>query len=133
MKRAATVTPSTGRTRFYYVVAAYAAVHVLWLIPLYVDFFMHPLDIHPLYQWLVVSGAKAQYKGSGTVNGTGDYGFLLTATDGQITNGGGVDKFRIKIWDQDNGDAIVYDNKTGSLDTSNDATVLGGGSIVIHK
>ena len=70
--------------------------------------------------------------GVGTVNGAGSFGFLLTAIDGQISGGGGVDEFRIKIWDQVSG-AIVYDNKTGSLDTSNDATVLGGGSIVIHK
>ena len=32
------------------------------------------------YQWLVVAGAKAQYKGTGKINGTSGYGFLLTAT-----------------------------------------------------
>jgi hypothetical protein len=63
-----------------------------------------------LYEWLVVAGAKAQYKGVGQVNGTGDYGFLLTATDGQQPGGGGVDRFRIKIWDRLNGDGVVYDN-----------------------
>src|SRR5215475_6771678 len=47
-----------------------------------------------VYEWLVVSGPKAQYKGAGTVNGAGNYGFLLTATDGQVAGGGGVDKFR---------------------------------------
>ncbi len=51
------------------------------------------------YDWLVVAGAKAQYKGTGTVNGVGGYGFMLTAIDGQQPGGGGVDKFRIKIWD----------------------------------
>lgn len=35
------------------------------------------------YEWLVISGARAQYKGVGTVNGAGAYGFLLTATDGR--------------------------------------------------
>src|SRR5262249_48643947 len=35
------------------------------------------------YDWLVVSGAKARYKGTGTVNGSGSYGFQLTAIDGQ--------------------------------------------------
>ena len=89
------------------------------------------------YQWLVVSGARAQYKGTGTINGSGNYGFLLTAIDGQINGGGGVDKFRIKIWDNTvpsyDPNYIVYDNKMGSSDTGNDATELGGGSIVIHK
>jgi hypothetical protein len=34
---------------------------------------------------------------------------------------------------QDNRDAIVYENKPGSLDTSSEAAALRGGSIVIHK
>jgi hypothetical protein len=33
------------------------------------------------------------------VNGAAGFGFLLTAVDGQVT-GGGIDKFRIKIWDK---------------------------------
>lgn len=61
------------------------------------------------YQWLVVAGHKAQFKGTGTVNGTGNYGFMLTAIDGQQSGGGGIDKFRIKIWDVAS-DAVVYDN-----------------------
>jgi len=86
------------------------------------------------YEWLVVAGAKAQYKGTGTINGSGNYGFMLTAIDGQISGGGGVDKFRIKIWDKNSNDLVVYDNAPGSddVDTSG-AQALGGGSIVIHK
>ncbi len=84
------------------------------------------------YEWLVIAGAKAQYKGSGTINGGGDYGFMLTATDGQQNGGGGADKFRIKIWDKATG-AVVYDNQLGAADDADPATVLGGGSIVIHK
>ncbi|MCL5958072.1 MAG: PKD domain-containing protein [Chloroflexi bacterium] len=83
------------------------------------------------YQWLIVSGPKAQFKGSGTINGAGDYGFMLTATDGHI-NGGGVDKFRIKIWDRATGE-IVYDNQMGDSDTADATTAIQGGSIVIHK
>src|SRR5262249_7969987 len=59
------------------------------------------------YDWLVISGAKAQYKGSGMVNGTGNYGFLLTAIDGEVSGGGGVDKFRLKVWDKSTG-SVVY-------------------------
>ena len=84
------------------------------------------------YQWLVIAGAKAKYKGAGTVNGAGDYGFLLSATDGQLPGGGGADRFRIKIWDRATGE-IVYDNQLGSADDDDPVTALGGGSIVIHK
>jgi hypothetical protein len=81
------------------------------------------------YQWLVVAGARAQFKGSGTINGSGDYNFLLTVIDGHIAGGGGVDKFRIKIWDST---GIVYDNQMGADDAGNAGTALGAGSIVIH-
>jgi len=86
------------------------------------------------YQWLVVAGAKAQFKGFGTINGTGNYGFLLTATDGQINGGGGVDKFRIKIWDTGSG-TVVYDNAMGASDDIDAANpqAISGGSIVIHS
>ena len=91
------------------------------------------------YDWLTVSGARAQYKGTGTVNGTGSYGFMLTAIDGDVSGGGGIDKFRIKIWDNNNGGLIVYDNQlpsgtcTDTSDTATPCTAIGGGSIVIHK
>lgn len=78
------------------------------------------------YEWLVVAGTKAQFKGSGTINGAGDYGFMLTANDGT------PDTFRIKIWEKSTGD-IVYDNMLGTVDTDDPTTALGGGSIVIHK
>jgi len=84
------------------------------------------------YDWLVVAGAKAKYKGTGEINGSGNYGFMLTATDGQI-NGGGVDRFRLKIWDKNNNDVVVYDNQMGASDTADPITSLERGSIVIHK
>jgi hypothetical protein len=77
------------------------------------------------YQWLVISGSKAQYKGYGNLNGETGYQFMLTATDGA------VDMFRIKIWKTSNGE-VVYDNQMGSSDSSELTTQLGGGSIVIH-
>jgi hypothetical protein len=84
-----------------------------------------------VYQWLVVAGPKAQFKGTGTINGVGAYNFLLTATDGQSAGGGGADGFRIKIWDDA---GVVYDNVGGADDISDSGTQqLGGGSIVIHK
>ena len=84
------------------------------------------------YEWLVVSGAKARYRGVGTVNGAGSYGFELTAWDGQVNGGGDVDRFRIKIWNNNQGNGVVYDNMMGAADGANPTTALGGGSIVIH-
>jgi PKD repeat protein len=85
------------------------------------------------YEWLLVANHKAMYKGIGTINGEGNYGFMLTAIDANLTPSTDVDLFRIKIWDKDNGDAIVYDNQVGETDDYADpTTAIGGGSIVIH-
>ena len=84
------------------------------------------------YDWLVVAGPKAMYRGSGNINGAGDYGFMLSAIDGQVNGGGGVDKFRIKIWNKGTGE-VVYDNQMDALEDADPTTALGGGSIVIHK
>lgn len=83
------------------------------------------------YQWLVVAGSRAQFKGDGDVNGIPGYGFLLTAVDGQVDGGGGVDRFRIKIWERATGE-LVYDNQMGAEDDADPQTQLGGGSIRIH-
>jgi hypothetical protein len=83
-----------------------------------------------VYEWLVVSGCMGQFKGTGTINGAGTYGFLLSAVDGQLSGGGGIDKFRIKIWNKATG-SVVFDNNLGADETSAPATALGGGSISI--
>jgi len=85
------------------------------------------------YDWMIVAGPKAMFKGTGTVNGDGNYGFLISATDGDMPGGGGVDMFRIKIWDKDNNDEIVYDNGLGDADDADPATPLTHGSIKIHN
>jgi hypothetical protein len=82
------------------------------------------------YDWLVVAGARAQFKGNGAINGAGDYTFLITAIDGALPGGGGVDKFRIKI---SGSGGVVYDNQMGAADDSAAATALGGGNIIIHS
>ncbi len=84
------------------------------------------------YDWLVVAGSKAQYKGTGTINGTGNYRFMLTAIDGNELGGGKPDTFRIRIWEVGSGD-LVYDNQLGADENADPTTVLGGGSIVVHK
>ncbi len=73
------------------------------------------------YQWLVVNqnSTNAQFKGSGTINGEGEYRFMLWAGDGE------PDTFRIKIWWEDGEtENVVYDN---GMDQE-----IGGGNIVVH-
>ncbi|MBN1453626.1 MAG: VCBS repeat-containing protein [Anaerolineales bacterium] len=78
------------------------------------------------YDWLVIAGSKAKYKGTGTINGTGEYKFMLSAIDGT------PDMFRIKIWDKAT-EVVVYDNQIGVADDADPVTAIGGGSIVVHK
>jgi hypothetical protein len=88
------------------------------------------------YEWLVVAGARAQFKGKGTINGAGNFGFMLTAIDGQTSGGGGVDKFRMKIWviNSDGSEGqVVYDNQMGAGVDDALTTTLGGGSIQIQS
>jgi hypothetical protein len=64
----------------------------------------------------------AQSKGSGTINGAGDHGIMLTADDAE--KGAAADTYRINIWNKSNGGKI-YDNGVKQN--------LGGGSIAIHS
>jgi hypothetical protein len=82
------------------------------------------------YQWLVVTGARAQCKGTGSINGTGNYGFMLTVIDGQAKGGGGLDKFRIKIM---LGSNVIYDNQMGAPDSANPTTAVAGFNIVVRQ
>lgn len=71
------------------------------------------------YDWLVVTGSNyAKFKGTGTINGQGNYKFQIWAGDGS------PDTFRIKIWDAIT-EEDVYDN---GMDQA-----IGGGSIVVHN
>jgi len=77
------------------------------------------------YDWLIVSGAnKAKYKGTGTIDGAGEYKFMLWAGDEAF---GGVDTFRIKIWEEDGAEIVVYDNGGDE-----EGQAIDGGSIVVH-
>ncbi len=77
------------------------------------------------YQWLVISGQKAIFKGVGTNNGVGNYTFLVSTIDGQ------PDKYRIKITDNAT-KTVFYDNEPGALETADPTTALVGGSIIVH-
>ena len=82
------------------------------------------------YEWLVVSGAKATYKGRGTVNGLGDYGFLLSTVDGDSQSVPGPDRLRLKVWNRLSGD-VIYDNQLGAADDAPAATTIAAGAITV--
>ena len=98
------------------------------------DFKQGNLKFHStVFEWMVISGSRVQYRGEGTINGAGQYRFVLTATDGR---NGAPDKFRIRIMRVGTGGgdgAVVYDNQQGANVASMDAgTVISGGNIMIH-
>jgi PKD repeat protein len=73
------------------------------------------------YEWLVVTGGNyARFKGEGTINGTGDYKFMIWAGDAD------PDTFRIKIWQED-----TYGTETVTYDNGFDQAI-DSGSIVVH-
>ncbi len=86
----------------------------------------------------MIASGKAKYKGIGTISGKTNYGFLLSGSEGDLNDDNDFesDLFRIKIWDKDNGDVIIYDNQVACSDNEDAAdpcTEIGGGSIVVHK
>jgi hypothetical protein len=89
------------------------------------------------YDWLVVAGAHAKFKGTGTINGENTldelpYKFQIWAGDG--TGPDGVDTFRIKIWYEDEYgvETVVYDNRFEGSGFEN-GQPISGGSIIVHN
>ncbi len=77
------------------------------------------------YDWLVVTGADcARFKGTGTINGSGPFKFMIWAGDGGKND---YDTFQIKIWEENEAtdeETVIYENEKDQP--------IGGGSIVIH-
>ena len=80
------------------------------------------------HHWLVVGDSWAMFMGSGTINGSGNYGFTITVIDEKCDPDIEVDELHIRIWDKDDSNAIVYDSQADG-----GTTPLAGGKIVIHK
>ncbi|HEY3042278.1 MAG TPA: HYR domain-containing protein [Pyrinomonadaceae bacterium] len=95
-----------------------------------VNFILGDLEFNALnYDYRELAGARTQFKGSGKVNNEAGYKYLLTVVDGQAPNGGGVDKFRIKIWNDNTGE-IVFDNQMGDSDDADPTTPVGDGKSI---
>lgn len=83
------------------------------------------------YNWLVATAGKAVFAGSGTMNGAGDYGYMVSMIDAG-SGKKGTDALRIKIWDKATG-AVVYDTQPGAAEMADPTTLFSGGNITIHK
>jgi uncharacterized delta-60 repeat protein len=77
--------------------------------------------------WLVIKGRTAWYQGSGTIQGTGSYCFLVAARSG----GSGAGKIRIRIWDKTSG-TVLYDSQPGAPWSAPPVTPIRGGRIALH-
>lgn len=89
------------------------------------------------YDALSVAGSRAQYQGSGTLNGKGGYKFLLIAVDGSTSKAVRDSRFRLKVWHADarsKGEVVDYDNQAAArtVAIAGDGSVIGGGSIIIR-
>jgi CSLREA domain-containing protein len=84
------------------------------------------------FNWLSVTGTKAQAGGTGTINGAGLYGFVLTGSDGKPDGKGQPDRLRVKIWELASG-RVIYDGQAGAPDNAPPVLALGGGNVTIHK
>ncbi|MDB5931917.1 MAG: hypothetical protein JWR60_3624 [Polaromonas sp.] len=112
------------------------------------------------YDWLNVQASRAQYQGSGTLNGTDGYKFSVTlidgardaakddADDGDEENNSGnankgkhadgaADRLRIRIWHADaaqGANVVDYDNQldASAEGTANEGTAINKGKVAVR-
>ncbi len=80
------------------------------------------------FRYLVINGTQAILTGSGTVNGTSGYSFLVSGIDGTQT-GTGYIRFQII----DPAGNVIYDTQTGAAVNAAPTTAVTGGMIVVHN
>jgi photosystem II stability/assembly factor-like uncharacterized protein len=95
-----------------------------------VNFILGDLEFNALnYDYRELSSARTQFKGAGKLNNEAGFKYLLTVIDGQALKGGGVDKFRLKIWNDKTG-AVIFDNQSGAADDAEPTTAIGTGESI---
>lgn len=81
------------------------------------------------FDWLATSGAKAWAQGRGTINGSGNYGFLVGVVDGARSGGTGC--VRMKIWNKAN-NMIFFDNQNGAINAAPAEPKITSGSVIVR-
>jgi hypothetical protein len=83
------------------------------------------------YEYLSISGAKAQIRGSGKITGVqSGINFIMTVIDGNLIGGGATDKIRLKIFNK-NTNYVYYDNEPGISDADDPTTSVGLNSQIV--
>jgi hypothetical protein len=87
---------------------------------------------------LVISNGRAQYVGTGELNGVAGYSFRLIAVDADTHDDFDTDQFRIRIWGTAEGETggLVYDNQwscDAAVDLTADCTALASGKVTIRR
>jgi hypothetical protein len=83
------------------------------------------------FEYLVVSGSSATFRGAGTLSDGTSVGFLVSALDGKSA-GTKVDLIRLKVWNVATGQ-VIYDTDPGVAETAAPTTVLAGGNVTLHQ
>jgi hypothetical protein len=82
------------------------------------------------FDYLSISGAKAQFKGTGKIiGGQSGINFIMTVIDGDL-DGTGIDKVRMKIYNKNTG-AVYYDNQPGASDAALPTQAVGATSTIV--
>ncbi|MEP7157863.1 MAG: ExeM/NucH family extracellular endonuclease [Chloroflexota bacterium] len=81
------------------------------------------------YQWLVVSGNRATFSGTGTLNGVSGYSFVVSVLDGGSP--GINDRIRVQI--SQTGGPVVYDSQPGDPISAVPTSIPTSGNITVHK
>jgi probable HAF family extracellular repeat protein len=82
-------------------------------------------------EFLVVSGNRAQFWGTGTLNGV-PARFRITAIDGNAHHDGVADAIRLELWDA-SGATPLYDTQPGAPQDAPVTTPIDGGNIQIRR
>jgi hypothetical protein len=81
---------------------------------------------------LVVDGAKAQFGGTGRVNGESGYSFMITVIDDRLSDEVDDDTLRIKIWNTLSG-VVVVDSMPGAPDDADPTSEVSGFVFILKK
>jgi hypothetical protein len=82
-------------------------------------------------EMLVVAGNRAQFWGTGTLNGA-TARFRITAVDGQMgAHNANADAVRVELWDATG--ALIYDSQPGAAQDAPVTQTIEGGNIQIHR
>ena len=83
------------------------------------------------YSWMIVKGQTAFLEGSGTVNGKGDYGLLVSIQNEPwyISNS---DMLRFKIWNKATKE-VILDTQPSEADSAPAKTLVKGSIFIINQ